>query len=49
MPDATLAVPTAAIPADRLTLGPTDIKGASSPSNWWSGMAGVPFADEAEA
>ncbi|HEY7822798.1 MAG TPA: hypothetical protein VIG24_08200 [Acidimicrobiia bacterium] len=49
MPEATVMPPAAVVPEDRLTLGATFIKDASSPSNWWSGMAGVPFADETKA
>lgn len=43
MPDVTVVIPTAAVPADRLTLGATDarVSGSTTVSNAGSCYAGV--------
>lgn len=48
MPTISITAPQAADAVGRFACGGTDVVTASAPSNWWSGMAGVPFAEPAE-
>lgn len=44
----TIPAPYVSEAVGRFTCGASNVDGVSAPSNWWSGMAGVPFAGMAE-